>query len=75
VRGTEAEQVRTPLFLMDSDPVDFPFALVADKDSEEDSGRGSEHENENEGRGDENQGCGNETKRAEARTEMPWLSR
>jgi hypothetical protein len=45
--------VRTLLFLTDSDPVELPFALVADKDSEEDSGRGSERG------GDENKGCGN----------------
>jgi hypothetical protein len=56
VEGTEAvpvvEQVRTPLFLMDSDPMDLPFALEADKDSEEDLGHGSRNEgsrNENKG--------------------------
>jgi hypothetical protein len=46
--GTEAvpvvEQVQTPLFLMDSDPVDLLFGLEADKDSKEDLGHGSKHE-------------------------------
>jgi hypothetical protein len=36
------ERVQMLLFLMDSDPVDLPFALEADKDSKEDSGHGSE---------------------------------
>jgi hypothetical protein len=64
------ERVWMPLFLMDSDLVDLPFALEANKDSKEDSGCGSEHEgtghgnerggDENEGRGDENEGCGDE---------------
>jgi hypothetical protein len=65
--GTEAvpviEQVRTPLFLIDSDLVDFLFDLGADKDSEEDSGRGSKHKGIGHGnkRGrDENKGHGNE---------------
>jgi hypothetical protein len=53
-QGMEAERVQTPLFLMDSDPVDLPFALVAEKDSEEDSGRSSEHEGI--GHGNENEG-------------------
>jgi hypothetical protein len=60
--GTEAvpvvERVQTPLFLMDSDLMDLPFALEADKDSEEDSGCGSENEgiggrNKNTGSGGE----------------------
>jgi hypothetical protein len=62
VGRTEAERVRTPLFLMDLDPVDLLFALVTDKDSEEDSGCGSENEGigpgNTKGR-DENKGCGN----------------
>jgi hypothetical protein len=37
----DVEQVRTPLFLMDSDPPVLPFALEAGKDSEEESGSGS----------------------------------
>jgi hypothetical protein len=37
----DVEQVRTPLFLMDSDPPDLPSALEAGKDSEEESGSGS----------------------------------
>jgi hypothetical protein len=37
----DVERVHTPLFLMDSDPMDLLFALEADKDSEEDSGSGS----------------------------------
>jgi hypothetical protein len=41
-------RVRTPLFLTDSDPMELPFAVEVDKDSDEDSGRG-----------DENQGRGN----------------
>jgi hypothetical protein len=58
VGGTEAvpvvERVQTLLFLMDSDPIDLPFAVEADKDSEEDSG----HRNER--GGDENKGHRNE---------------
>jgi hypothetical protein len=71
------ERVHTLLLLTDSDLVDLPFALEADKDSEEDSGRGSEnegigHENtssrdENKGNGDENDGRGNTDK--ESRSE------
>jgi hypothetical protein len=38
------EWVRTPLFLTDSDPVDLPFAVEDDKDSEEGSRCGSENE-------------------------------
>jgi hypothetical protein len=38
------ERVRTLLFLMDSNSVDLLFALEANKDSKEDSGRSSEHE-------------------------------
>jgi hypothetical protein len=60
--GTEAvpvvERVWMPLFLMDSDPMDLPLALEADKDSEEDSGHSSE--NENAGSGNKNAGSGNE---------------
>jgi hypothetical protein len=37
----DVEQVRTPLFLMDSDPPDLPSALEAGKDSEEELGSGS----------------------------------
>jgi hypothetical protein len=54
----DVEWVHTPLFLMDSDPMDLPFALEADKDSEEDSGHGSK--NEDEGGGNGNKGDGNE---------------
>jgi hypothetical protein len=50
---------------MDSDPVDLPFALEADKDSEEDLGCGSEHEGI--GHGDENKGHRNKDK--ESRSE------
>jgi hypothetical protein len=43
--GTDAvpvvERVRTLLFMMDSDPMDLPFAVEADKDSEKDSGHGN----------------------------------
>jgi hypothetical protein len=67
VGGMEAvpvvERVQTPLFLMDSDPMDLLFALEADKDSEEDSGHGSKNKgigHGNERGGDENEGCGNE---------------
>jgi hypothetical protein len=62
-RRTEAEWVQMPLFLMDLDMVDFPFALEADKDSEEDSGHSSKHEgigHGNERGGDENKGRGDE---------------
>jgi hypothetical protein len=38
---TDVEWVCTPLFLMDSDLPDLPFALEAGKDSEEESGSGS----------------------------------
>jgi hypothetical protein len=37
----DVEQMRTPLFLRDSDLMDMLFALEANKDSKEDSGRGS----------------------------------
>jgi hypothetical protein len=37
----DVEQVCTPLFLMDLDLPDLPFALEAGKDSEEESGSGS----------------------------------
>jgi hypothetical protein len=37
----DVEQVLMPLFLMDSDPLDLPFALEAGEDSEEESGSGS----------------------------------
>jgi hypothetical protein len=37
-------RVRTPLFLMDLDPPDLPFALEAGNDSEEESGSGSRSE-------------------------------
>jgi hypothetical protein len=37
----DVERVHTPLFLMDSDPMDLPFALEANKDSEEEAGNGS----------------------------------
>jgi hypothetical protein len=40
----DVERVQTPLFLMDSDPMDLPFALEASKDSEEESGNGSRSE-------------------------------
>jgi hypothetical protein len=40
----DVERVQTPLFLMDSDPMDLPFALEASKDSEEESGSGSRSE-------------------------------
>jgi hypothetical protein len=70
VGGMEAvpvvERVQTPLFLMDSDPMDLPFALEADKDS----GCGSENEgigHGNERGGDENEGRGNKDK--ESRSE------
>jgi hypothetical protein len=50
----DVEPVCTLLFLMDSDPMDLPFALEADKDSEEDSGHGSG----NKGSGNRNErGC------------------
>jgi hypothetical protein len=64
-RGTETvpviERVQTPLFLTDSDPVDLPFAVEDDKDSEEGSGHGSKNEGVGHGneRGrDEHNGCG-----------------
>jgi hypothetical protein len=40
----DVERAHTPLFLTDSDPVDLPFALEANKDSKEElgSGNGSE---------------------------------
>jgi hypothetical protein len=37
----DVERVHMPLFLMDSDPMDLPFALEASKDSEEESGSGN----------------------------------
>jgi hypothetical protein len=37
----DVERVHTLLFLMDSDPMDLPFALEASKDSEEESGSGN----------------------------------
>jgi hypothetical protein len=37
----DVERAHTPLFLMDSDPVDLPFALEANKDSKEESGGGN----------------------------------
>jgi hypothetical protein len=37
----DVERVHTRLFLMDSDPMDLPFALEASKDSEEESGSGN----------------------------------
>jgi hypothetical protein len=37
----DVERAHTPLFLMDLDPVDLPFALEASKDSEEESGSSS----------------------------------
>jgi hypothetical protein len=37
----DVERVCTLLFLMDSDPLDLPFALEAGKDSEEESGSSS----------------------------------
>jgi hypothetical protein len=51
---------------MDSDQMDFPFALEAGKDSEEDSGHGSENKGER-GR-DENQGCEDKGSRSEDRS-------
>jgi hypothetical protein len=56
------EQAQTPLFLTDSDPVDLPFAVEDDKDSEEGSGHDSENEgvgHRNERGRDENNGCRN----------------
>jgi hypothetical protein len=46
------ERAHMPLFLMDSDPVDLPFALEASKDCEEESGSG----NGSEGSGSEGSG-------------------
>jgi hypothetical protein len=40
----DVERVQTPLFLMDSDPMDLPFALEASKDSKEGSGSGNRSE-------------------------------
>jgi hypothetical protein len=40
----DVERVHMLLFLMDSDPIDLPFALEASKDSEEESGSGSSSE-------------------------------
>jgi hypothetical protein len=37
----DVERAHTLLFLMDSDPIELPFALEASKDSEEESGNGS----------------------------------
>jgi hypothetical protein len=37
----DVERAHMPLFLMDLDPVDLPFALKASKDSEEESGSGN----------------------------------
>jgi hypothetical protein len=57
----DVERVHTLLFLMDLDLMDLPFALEADKDSEEDSGHSSKNEgsrNRNEGGGSENEGSG-----------------
>jgi hypothetical protein len=66
----DVERVRTPLFLMDSDPMDLLFALEANKDSEVDSGNSSGNEgsrngnergrDKNEGRGNEDEGSGSE---------------
>jgi hypothetical protein len=40
------KQVQTLLFLMDSDPMELPFALEANKDSDEELGCGSRNEDE-----------------------------
>jgi hypothetical protein len=40
----DLEQVQIPLFLMDLDPMDLPFALEASKDSEEGLGSGNRSE-------------------------------
>jgi hypothetical protein len=45
----DVERVQTPLFLMDSDSMDLPFALEASKDSEEESGSGSGSEGSDDG--------------------------
>jgi hypothetical protein len=45
----DVERVQTPLFLMDSDPMDLPFALEASKDSEEESGSSSGSEGSDDG--------------------------
>jgi hypothetical protein len=37
----DVERAHTPLFLMDLDPIELPFALEANKDSEEELGNGS----------------------------------
>jgi hypothetical protein len=57
------EWVRMPLSLTDSDLVDLPFALEANKDSEEDSGHGSK----NERCGDKNKGHGNKDKESRSK--------
>jgi hypothetical protein len=68
----DVERAQMPLFLMDSDPMDLPFSLEVDKDSEEDSGCSSENEgsrgrNKNTGSGNKNTGSGN--KNAGSRSE------